>query len=422
MRHLFANPRNDLAGGAGGDLDAGRRRVRQPRGAAAPAHVPRDLRDRRRCSSRRRRSAAGCSAAARCGVSVSGDTLQRGQPVSAVPSAAAHRAAACAWITWTMRAPRRSRRCSRSDDMLAVFGFGSDAPRQRRSALPARAACSRMAPAPFEVWRTRRRRCSAGREGDAALRRIDGHAAVRRDRDSTKATAGIEAASRRAPTRTLLRLRARSGYPHLLRSWNYLDAITDGDGDAGALSPVLRGPRARAWASSTTGTLARRHRDRPLRRRAHAAGLLARRARAGHAGRESAPGQRLSLSRASTARSRRASRARCCRPRRAMPLLLSGTASVVGHESRHHDCSNRSSTKPSPISTACIAAARMVRPALPARFGAGLAFEGLRARQRRRCRSSPQALDRASATAVPRVLLHAAICRRELRVEIDGVL
>ena len=35
MKRLFATPRNVLAGGAGGDLDAGRRCVRRPEGDLA---------------------------------------------------------------------------------------------------------------------------------------------------------------------------------------------------------------------------------------------------------------------------------------------------------------------------------------------------------------------------------------------------
>ena len=64
--------------------------------------------------------------------------------------------------------------------------------------------------------------------------------------------------------------------------------------------------------------------------------------------------------------------------------------------------------------------ARATRPSLPARFDAGTRLK-VYVRDHADLPAVAAALDRRFGTAVPRLLLHAAICRRELAVEIDGV-
>jgi chorismate lyase/3-hydroxybenzoate synthase len=104
-----------------------------------------------------------------------------------------------------------------------------------------------------------------------------------------------------------------------------------------------------------------------------------------------------------------------------MPLLLSGTASIVGHESRHHDCIESQLVETFANFDSLIAAARAQRPTLPARFGADSRLKVYV----RDAEALPRIAERLAAhldDAVPRILLHAAICRHELLVEIDGVL
>jgi chorismate lyase/3-hydroxybenzoate synthase len=108
-------------------------------------------------------------------------------------------------------------------------------------------------------------------------------------------------------------------------------------------------------------------------------------------------------------------------PSDAMPLLLSGTAAVVGHESKHHDCVESQLAETFANFDSLIAAARAVRPGLPLRFGPDSHLK-VYVRDAEAMPRIAQALDAHLDPAVPRVLLHAAICRRELRVEIDGVL
>src|SRR5690606_18281863 len=120
-------------------------------------------------------------------------------------------------------------------DVLAVFGFGDAAPaaledpRYLRIPLqPHRGA------APYEVWRTGRP-VRSGRDGDIAwasdgalsfgVIEVDERALAGGD-DPT----GIVAAATHAYARLTAFIQA-SDTPHLLRIWNYLDAITHGEGD-----------------------------------------------------------------------------------------------------------------------------------------------------------------------------------------------
>src|SRR5690606_32757602 len=83
-------------------------------------------------------------------------------------------------------------------------------------------------PAPYEVWRANAPVMS-GREGDIAWA-SDGEllfGAIEVD----EGEAGIAAAARHAYARMTAFVQA-SPTPQLLRVWNYLDAITQGEGDA----------------------------------------------------------------------------------------------------------------------------------------------------------------------------------------------
>lgn len=70
--------------------------------------------------------------------------------------------------------------------------------------------------------------------------------------------------------------------------------------------------------------------------------------------------------------------------------------------------------------SALIDAARQRWPNLPSAFGAGSCLK-VYVRDVQDIDTVAAALDRRYGNRVPRILLHAAICRHELRVEIDGV-
>jgi chorismate lyase/3-hydroxybenzoate synthase len=107
-------------------------------------------------------------------------------------------------------------------------------------------------------------------------------------------------------------------------------------------------------------------------------------------------------------------------PGGAMPLLLSGTASVVGHATQHEGELLAQLDETFANFDSLLASARARQPALPATFGAGTRLK-VYVRDREDLDIVAAALDTRFGVGVPRIVLHAAICRRELAVEIDGV-
>jgi chorismate lyase/3-hydroxybenzoate synthase len=299
-------------------------------------------------------------------------------------------------------------------DTLAVFGFGDAAPtledpRYLRVPLQPHGA------APFEVWRTPGP-VRAGTQG--ALRFAETDTLQFGWIEIPEGDGGLDAASARAYANLSVFVRTRA-FPHLLRSWNYLDAITEGEGDEERYRRFCIG-RARGLGDVTAGTLpaATAIGRRDGRRTLQVYWLAAR-----------APGTPVENPRQVSAYRyprqygpQPPSFARAMLPpSHAMPLLLSGTASVVGHESKHHDCAESQLAETFANFESLIAAARASRPELAPRFNADS-----RLKVYVRDAEALPAIEAALAThlgpEVPRILLHAAVCRRELRVEIDGVL
>lgn len=299
-------------------------------------------------------------------------------------------------------------------DTLAVFGFGDAAPKHHDPRY-LRVPLHPYGAAPFEVWRS---------HGPV---HVGMHGAVRYAEDDTlhfgwievdENGVGLEAASAEAYAAMSAFVRSR-GFPHLLRSWNYLDAITDGAGDDERYRRFCVG-RAAGLGEVTIGTLpaataiGRRDGNRTLQvywlagRTPGTPVENPRQVSAYRYPRQYGP-QSPSFARAMVP------------PSHDMPLLLSGTAAVVGHESRHHDCVESQLAETFANFESLIAAARAVRPELPQRFGPQSRLK-VYVRDADALPLIEQALAEHLDVSVPRVLLHAAICRRELRVEIDGVL
>jgi chorismate lyase/3-hydroxybenzoate synthase len=311
------------------------------------------------------------------------------------------------------------------DHTLAVFGFGTDAP---ESADPRylRVPLQPWGAATFERWR-----CAGpvdhGIEGDAE------QGLVRWSSDGQLTFGAIEIdepagehpdhsdicdAAERA-YRRIVRFVSGSRTPHLLRIWNYLDAITLGDGDAERYRRFCVG-RARGLGRFETVQLP-------------AATAIGR-----CDGRRTLQVYWLSAARRGTPveNPRQVSAYRYPRkygpqppsfaramlppPDSRMPLLLSGTASVVGHASQHIGELLAQIGETFANFDALLAEARRQQPALPAAFGAGTRLK-VYVRDADDLPLVAQALDERFGAAVPRLLLHAAICRRELAVEIDGV-
>ncbi|MBW3550847.1 MAG: pteridine-dependent deoxygenase, partial [Proteobacteria bacterium] len=104
----------------------------------------------------------------------------------------------------------------------------------------------------------------------------------------------------------------------------------------------------------------------------------------------------------------------------AMPLLLSGTAAIVGHQSRHAESVQTQLAETFANFDSLLAAAHARRPGLPAQFGPGARLK-VYVRDQEELDTVARLLDARLGADVPRIVLHAAVCRRELRVEIDGV-
>lgn len=301
------------------------------------------------------------------------------------------------------------------DDTLAVFGFGDaaphfDDPRYLRVPLQPHAGS-----APFEVWRTGRP-VHRGRDGEIAWA-SDGALAFGVI-EVAEAARGIVDAATHAYQRLAAFVRV-SNTPHLLRIWNYLDAITQGDGDTERYRQFCIG-RARGLGAFDpmqlpAATAIGRCDDARVLQIYWLAAV--------------APGTPVENPRQLSAyRYPRSygpqppSFARAMLPPTAaqMPLLLSGTASVVGHASQHEGALLAQLDETFANFDSLLGAARQHQPALPPAFGSGTRLK-VYVRDRADLATVAQALDTRFGTRVPRILLHAAICRRELCVEIDGV-
>ena len=308
------------------------------------------------------------------------------------------------------------------DDTLAVIGFGSRAP-QHDDSRYLRVALEPLGTAPFEHWRGTAP-VARGREGsgsDQGVTWAEDGALQFGALELDEGEHGIESIAEAIYARMLAFTRSR-GYPHLLRTWNYLDGITSGDGDAeryrrfcigrargiGDIDPATL-PAAtaigRVQASRVDGVrrlqvywLAARTPGTPLEN--------PRQVSAYHYPRQHGP-QPPSFARAMLPASA------------AMPLLLSGTAAVVGHESRHADSVAAQLNETLTNFDSLLSAAHARRPALPAHFGSHTRLK-VYVRDREELAEVAALLQARLDPAVSWLVLHATICRRELRIEIDG--
>jgi chorismate lyase/3-hydroxybenzoate synthase len=268
--------------------------------------------------------------------------------------------------------------------------------------------------APLEVWRANAP-VRSGRDGDIAWA-TDGDllfGAIEVD----EAAIGITAAARHAYAR-LTGFVSASDTPHILRIWNYLDAITLGEGDTERYREFCVGRAQGLGAFDSTTLPAATAIGRCDDERVVQVYWLASRT----------PGTPLENPRQVSAYRypRRygpqpPSFARAMLPPTDhMPLLLSGTAAVVGHASQHDGELQAQLDETFRNFDALIDSARQHRPELPAHFGAGTRLK-VYVRDDHDLDQVQHALQARFGDSVPRIVLHAAICRRELAVEIDGV-
>jgi chorismate lyase/3-hydroxybenzoate synthase len=303
----------------------------------------------------------------------------------------------------------------RAPDLLAVFGFGDAAPATHADPRYLHVALQpHGVVAPLECW-IGNAPVRSGRDGDIAWSADGGlqFCALRVPDDGD-----LEQATALAYAR-LQDWLAGSDYPHVLRTWNYMDAITGGDGDAERYRRFCVG-RARGLA------------------RALAPSELPAATAIGHPGPTGrfqlywlaarAPGTPLENPRQLQAwryprqyGPQPPGFARGMLPSHAgMPLLLSGTAAVVGHASRHPASLAAQLDETLANLDSLIDTARLQRPDLAAAPGADTRLK-VYVRDRDAMDEVAALLDARLPGALPRLLLHGHVCRRELAVELDGV-
>lgn len=298
--------------------------------------------------------------------------------------------------------------------VLAVFGFGDAAPARHDDPRYLRVNLQPDdARAPFEVWHVDGV-VRAGRGDGIAFAQTDTLAFGAIEIDEARA-GGIATAAERAYDR-LCGWLAGSGFGHVLKAWNYIDAITEGDGDAERYRQFcvgrergLRGRWPRYPAATAIGChdgrrvlqlywLAARQPGTPLENPRQVSAFRYPRQYG-----PQPPGFTRALLPASPA----------------LPLLISGTAAVVGHASMHADDLAAQFDEVGRNLDSLLQVARANRPALPAAFGAG---SRLRVYVRRHddLPAVRELLARHLPDSARRVLLVGEVCRRELLVEIDG--
>ncbi|WP_312326051.1 pteridine-dependent deoxygenase [Stenotrophomonas sp.] len=208
------------------------------------------------------------------------------------------------------------------------------------------------------------------------------------------------------------------GFPHLLRTWNYLDAVTEGEGDQERYRRFcvgrVRGLRELDEAALPAATCIGRFDGV---RRLQVYWLAARE-----------PGLPLENPRQVSAfryprqygpQSPSFSRALLPPLATGLPLLQSGTAAIVGHVSQHTGSVEEQLAETLTNLQSLVDAARAQRPALPAQLGVGSLLKVYV----RRAEDMPAIAARmAELPGSPAfVVLHAEVCRAELLVEIEGL-
>lgn len=303
-------------------------------------------------------------------------------------------------------------------ETLAVFGFGALAPSSAAIDDPrylhVPLSPLREAAAPYEVWRSAGP-VATGREG--AIRYSHDGALMFGVLEWEEPDGGILHASAHAYA-ALVAFWRDSDYPHLLRIWNYFDAITLGAGDSERYRQFCVG-RVQGLGDVDTRTLpaATAIGSRDGRRVLQVYWLAARE-----------PGVPLENPRQVSAyrypreygpQSPTFARA-LLPPSPRVPLLLSGTASIVGHASQHADSLRAQLDETLTNLDSLLGAARERAPTLSPHLD-GTSRLKVYVRDAADADAVAAQLEARLGTRVPWLMLHADVCRRELLVEIEGM-
>lgn len=303
-------------------------------------------------------------------------------------------------------------------ETLAVLGFGALAPSSAAIDDPrylhVPLSPLREAAAPYEVWRSAGP-VATGREG--AIRYSHDGALMFGVLEWEEPDGGILHASAHAYA-ALVAFWRDSDYPHLLRIWNYFDAITLGEGDSERYRQFCVG-RVQGLGDVDTRALpaATAIGSRDGRRVLQVYWLAARE-----------PGLPLENPRQVSAyrypreygpQSPTFARA-LLPPSPRVPLLLSGTASIVGHASQHADSLRAQLDETLTNLDSLLGAARERAPTLSPHLD-GTSRLKVYVRDAADADAVAAQLEARLGTRVPWLMLHADVCRRELLVEIEGM-
>lgn len=304
-----------------------------------------------------------------------------------------------------------------SSDTLAVIGFGA------RACLPGDVRAIRVPLEPLqgsdvvEVWRGDSVASTLAEPGVRLTANRDHAFGVVEIQERDHADVGEAAAAAYA---TIRRLQRESGHSHILRMWNYLDAINHGAGDAERYKQFCVG-RARTlgagWPAAhypAATAIGRPEQDSPARGQLQIFWLAGKR-----------PGEMLENPRQLSAfRYPRQygpaapTFSRAVLLRDAPLLMISGTASIVGHASLH----------PGDLHAQCLETLANLRSVLQCAQKAGAALDaelGARSLLKVYLREAGSAAQVESflrenlQETTPFLILNADICREDLLVEID---
>lgn len=296
------------------------------------------------------------------------------------------------------------------DDVLFAVEFGT-------GTTPLAARCARVRLEPLagnglsEVWHANGV-VTSGFDGEVRFAADDHHLAGAMEVEED-AHGGIGAATAYA-YRTITAFQAKSPYSHLLRVWNYLDAINDGDGDAERYRQFCVGrqagmgpPHNHLFPAATA--IGRRDGLRTLQ-----VYWLAGRV----------PGMAIENPRQTAAyhypRQYGPARPSFSRAMQAAPglLLISGTASIVGHASRHEGDVQLQLAEIFSNFDSLLKRAHTLDPALPPRVGRGTMIKGY-LRDRDALPLVERELRARLPFGTPFVVLCGDICRSDLLLELD---
>ncbi|PPT87775.1 pteridine-dependent deoxygenase [Xanthomonas theicola] len=295
-----------------------------------------------------------------------------------------------------------------------MFGFGGDAPHHHDPRY-LRVPLQPHGPRVLEVWRTDAP-VRSGRHGDIAWAGDDRLQFGVIEIDERALDIADASALAYAQITAFV---AGGATPRLMRIWNYLDAITLGSGDRERYRRFCVG-RARGLGDFDASLLPA---ATAVGRCDHARVMQIYWLAAAQAGTPLENPRQVSAYRYPRQYGPQPpSFARAMLPPAGgdMPLLLSGTASVVGHASMHSGQLLAQLEETFANFDALLAAARRHAPDLPAQFGDRTRLK-VYVREATDLPLVAAALDARFGDRVPRLLLHAVICRDELAVEIDGV-